>query len=79
MDRRFKWNMFITSFIPLWLSIIVVDIWSVVENGIVNWSSEKSIVCNLILICQENLVSLAVVLVILVLMFLGIYSINRFW
>lgn len=78
MDRRFKRNMFITSFIPLWLSIIVVDIWSVVENGIASWSNEKSIVCNLILICQENLVSLAVVLVILVLMFLGIYSINRF-
>ena len=37
MDKKFKWNMFITSFIPLWLTIIVADIWSVIESGIESW------------------------------------------
>jgi hypothetical protein len=26
MWKKFKWDMFVTSFIPLWLSIIVIDI-----------------------------------------------------
>ena len=30
MWRKFKWDMFVTSFIPLWLSIIVIDAWNTV-------------------------------------------------
>ncbi len=29
MDTGFKWNMFITSFIPLWVTIILSDIWDI--------------------------------------------------
>ena len=47
MDKRFKWNMFITSFIPLWLSIIVADIWSIIENGTQIWMGKRNIVYNL--------------------------------
>ena len=78
MDRRFKWNMFITSFIPLWISIIVADIWSIVENGIRNWSSNNNMVCYMIQMCQKNYVSILVVLVIPVFMLISICSINRF-
>lgn len=33
MNNIFKFSMFITSFFPLWLSIIVVDIFSIMENA----------------------------------------------
>ena len=78
MDRGFKWNMFITSFIPLWLFIIVADIWSVVENGIENWAHDKDIIYNLIKVHENNIVSLIVVLVVLILMLISIHSINSF-
>lgn len=78
MDRGFKWNMFITSFIPLWLSIIVADMWSVIDNGVKNWSYKNDIVHNLNRIYKENVVSFFVVLVVLVLMLISIHSINRF-
>ncbi len=29
MDIWFKWNMFYTSFLPLWASIVVSDVWSI--------------------------------------------------
>lgn len=78
MDRRFKWNMFITSFIPLWLSIIVADIWSIVENGIKNWSDKDDIICNLAQIYRENSVSLLVILATFILLSISICSVNRF-
>lgn len=78
MDKRFKWNMFITSFIPLWLSIVVADIWSIVENGIKHWSYEKDTAYNLIKVYEKNIVSLFVVLMTLVLMLTSIHSINGF-
>ena len=48
MDKKFKWNMFITSFIPLWLTIIVSDIWSIVESGIENWLIEDNLFYNIV-------------------------------
>jgi hypothetical protein len=78
MDKGFKWNMFITSFIPLWVSIIVADIWSVIENGISNWTCEKGIAFNLINVCQDNLVSLLMVLIITILLMISTRSINKF-
>lgn len=78
MDKRFKWNMFITSFTPLWISIVVADIWSIVENGIRIWSCEEIFSYNVILILEENVVSIAVVLVIVILMIMSIFSVNKF-
>lgn len=33
MEWRFKWHMFFTSFLPLWVSIVICDIWRLVEDG----------------------------------------------
>lgn len=33
MSGFFKWNMLFTSFLPIWVSIIVSDIWAVVSAG----------------------------------------------
>lgn len=78
MDKKFKWNMFITSFIPLWLTIIVADIWSVIESGIENWSLEDNMFHNIVKICKMNWVAILVVLTILVMMMVGIMSISQF-
>lgn len=78
MDKRFKWNMFITSFIPLWLSIVVADIWSIIEYGINNWSHKHNIVYNLSKAFQANVVSILVVLVTILLMIISICQINKF-
>lgn len=34
MELFFKWNMFFTSFLPLWISIIVNDICTMLETGL---------------------------------------------
>lgn len=78
MDKKFKWNMFITSFIPLWLTIMVADIWNVIESGSENWLIGDNIFNNIVKICKMNWVSIFVVLIILVLMLVSIISINRF-
>lgn len=78
MDNKFKWNMFITSFIPLWLSIIISDIWSIVDSGIKNWLYTDNICHNLLKIYKMNWVSILVVLIIGVLMVVSIGSINQF-
>lgn len=46
--------MFITSFIPLWLSIMVSDIWNIAESGIKTWRHCDSICMNVFNICREN-------------------------
>lgn len=78
MDKKFKWNMFITSFIPLWLSIMVSDIWSIVESGINNWLYEDNVLLNVTNICKTNWVRIAVVLIIGTLMIISIVSMNQF-
>lgn len=78
MDKKFKWNMFITSFMPLWISMIISDIWTIVESGIKIWRDEESIYFNILNICKENLVCIVAILIIGILMLTSIISINSF-
>ena len=39
MTQFFKWNMFFTSFLPLWISIVVTDLWTI-GNKIIENSEE---------------------------------------
>lgn len=39
MGQRFKWHMFFTSFLPLWVSIVVCDIWVLVEDSYITMIS----------------------------------------
>ena len=70
--------MFITSFMPLWISMIISDIWTIVESGIKIWRDEESIYFNILNICKENLVCIVVILIIGILMLTSIISINSF-
>ncbi len=78
MDKKFKWNMFITSFIPLWISIMISDIWNIIESAIKNWKYNESVLPNTINICRENWVCIFVVLIIGTLMIISVISINKF-
>ena len=78
MDKKFRWNMFITSFIPLWISIMISDVWNIVESTIKNWINSEPGLDNIINICSENWVCIFVVLIIGILMIIGIISINKF-
>lgn len=78
MDRKFKWDMFITSFIPLWLSIIVADIWNIVDIVSNKWSYSKPLKYNLVDLYKKCQVSIWVVIIIFVLMLVSIISINKF-
>lgn len=35
VDTGFKWNMFVTSFLPLWVTIILFDVWDIVAYIVV--------------------------------------------
>lgn len=78
MNGKFKWDMFITSFIPLWISIIVADIWSIVDFGIKKWVYEENWQYNLCKIYQKNLVSILVIVIIFILMIMSIYAVSKF-
>lgn len=66
MDRKIKWDMFITSFMPLWLSIIVADIWNIVGIVTDKWSCSKPLKYNLFEMYKKSQVSVWVVIVICV-------------
>ena len=40
MGKRFRWDMFFTSFLPLWVSIVVSDIWSIITKLILYMTGE---------------------------------------
>lgn len=48
MWKKFKWDMFVTSFIPLWISIIVVDIWDIIALAMGKWDNQSKITDNLL-------------------------------
>lgn len=78
MDLKFKWDMFITSFIPLWVSIIISDVWSIIENVIKVYENWDEILSNLCNIWIANAVSVVVVLLIMILIFFSVKSLNSF-
>ena len=55
MWNKFKWDMFITSFLPLWFSIIVSDLWDCVVILTMHWSKEINFWDNLLKFIQASL------------------------
>ena len=64
MDIRFKCSMFITSFIPLWISIIVSDSW-VLLSGAVKLLKYDSILLSIINICKVYYLCIIVIIIII--------------
>lgn len=77
MWRKFRWDMFVTSFLPLWGSIIIVDIWSIIENAINIWNCKLKFENNLlalILKCKLQFASITVIIIVILVSTLGILS-----
>lgn len=75
---KFKWDMFVTSFIPLWLSIIVIDAWNTVCYIIKEWDNQNRFVDNLLSIIRGNCIQLVSIVVIVVIVLISIIGINTF-
>lgn len=78
MGTRFKWDMFITSFLPLWVSILFVSIWDVISYGMKSWDTKEIWKHNLINIATSNLITLAFVSILVIVTITSMDSINRF-
>ena len=78
MWKKFKWDMFVTSFIPLWLSIIVIDAWTIVLFIIENWNRQGKFSDNLMIILYSNYIQLVSIAIIFVLLLISIIGINSF-
>lgn len=78
MWKKFKWDMFVTSFIPLWISIVVVDIWSIITLAMEKWNNKITIADNLITILGISKIQLISIIVISIVVICSIGGINSF-
>lgn len=78
MWKKYKWDMFVTSFIPLWLSIIVIDVWTIISFILKNWNMDGKISDNLINVLYGNYIQFVSIAVISVLVLVSIIGINSF-
>lgn len=78
MWRKFRWDMFVTSFIPLWFSIIVFNVWKITENSIVIWSRKRKYVDNIINCVYKNTIEIVVTLAVILLVLISVIGINSF-
>lgn len=78
MWKKFKWDMFVTSFIPLWISIVIVDVWTIVCFILENWNRKGALSDNLINVLYGNCIQLVSIAVISILVLVSIIGINSF-
>lgn len=78
MWSKFKWDMFVTSFIPLWISIIIFDIWDLVDYAITSYSKEGEPLENFLSFTCGNIIQIASIIVIIIVVTFSIRGINKF-
>lgn len=78
MWLKFKWHMFITSFIPLWVAIVFIDVWDIVVGFIKNWTKDISFWQNLSGCLIMFLLPIISVIIILIVSIISINGINAF-
>lgn len=78
MWKKFKWDMFVTSFIPLWFSIVVVDVWNIILLATDKWDNKSNFVDNLAMLLGGSWIQLLSIIVITILVLLSIIGINSF-
>jgi len=77
MGIWFKWNMFFTSFLPLWVSIIISDLWNIVVklNALYTSNTEKKVITVKTVLCTISIESL-MILILLICSIISIHAIN---
>lgn len=78
MWSKFKWDMFITSFIPLWISIIIFDMWDLVDFALKTYSKEVKSIEKLWSFASSNIIQIMSILVIIIVVAFSIHGINKF-
>lgn len=78
MWKKFRWDMFITSFLPLWASIIVIDIWKTTKNMIDMWDISLNAYKNTVAGLNSSLVEIFSVVIIVFFVSISINGINSF-
>lgn len=78
MDLCFKISMFITSFLPLWGSIVFINIWSICDYSFKNWCNKATLNENILILTTHNWLELSVIAISLILPIVSIFSINKF-
>lgn len=78
MWLKFKWDMFVTSFIPLWLSILIFDIWDIITVAMDVWARDGKIVHNLTDCVINNKVQLLCIGIIVLMVSVSVHGINNF-
>ena len=78
MWSKFKWDMFVTSFIPLWVSIIIFDVWDIVYNAITESPKDGKLVGRLLCFAKNNIIPFASVIIIFTVVIISIHGISRF-
>ncbi len=78
MWSKFKWDMFVTSFIPLWVSIIIFDVWDIVYNAITEFPKDGKLVGRLLCFAKNNIIPFASVIIIFAFVIISIHGISRF-
>jgi len=78
MWRKFRWDMFVTSFIPLWVSILVMDIWTCIAVLVEKWDSKISIWKNIFSCIQSWILQVISIFIIVVMVVVSIIGIKTF-
>ena len=78
MWSKFKWDMFVTSFIPLWVSIIIFDLWDIICNVITKFPKEGKWTCRLLCFAWDNIIPIASIVVVCVVVLNSIIGICKF-
>lgn len=77
MWNKFKWHMFVTSFIPLWVTIVFIDIWEMFFRGGKIWKTELTFLENIKCFISNNALQFISVLVIFIVVIISIISIEK--
>lgn len=74
---KFKWDMFVTSFIPLWISIIIFDLWDLVAEAVASYSKEGTLLEKLCYFALDNTIQIISITVIVIMVAFSICGINQ--
>lgn len=78
MWSKFKWDMFVTSFIPLWVSIIIFDVWDIVYNATTVFPKDGNLIYRLFCFVCDNMISFVSIVIIITIVIISILGINKF-
>lgn len=75
---KFKWDMFVTSFIPLWISIIIFDIWDLANYAITAYPLEGTTYKIFFSFIRSNIIQIVSIFIIIIMVVVSVCGINKF-